>query len=209
MTFAQAEKAITGGPWKMGQGWAATLPAGFKAAKIRYAWEPDALWILADLPDDYITTRSTADNQDMWTLGDVFEIFVERQGARKYAELHVTPKNHRLHLLFPHGAIEKIRRDVSILPSFKQSPVGFESRVRRPRGRAAWQVLVKIPAKIIFPGKRFCEGVSLNISFSRYDYGRRGQDPVLSSTSPHRRTEFHNRPDWRGMILMPWKKPGG
>ncbi len=202
-TFPQAEKIITGGPWKMGQTWERALPTGFKAAKVRFAWEPDALWILADLPDDYITTRSTADNQDMWELGDVFEIFVERQGTRKYTELHVTPKNHRLHLLFPHGAITKVRKGTLSLSSFKQSAVGFESRVRRPRNRAAWQVLVKIPAKIIFPGKPLHEGASLNASFSRYDYGRRGQNPTLSSTSPHHNTEFHNHLDWREMFLAP------
>jgi hypothetical protein len=34
------------------------------------------------------------------------------------------------------------------------------------------------------------------IRFSRYDYTRGMGEPVLSSTSPHRRLDFHRQHEW-------------
>ena len=44
--------------------------------------------------DSHIFSHATADNQKMWTLGDVAEIFVKPGGSRDdYWEFHVTPNN--------------------------------------------------------------------------------------------------------------------
>jgi hypothetical protein len=39
-------------------------------------------------------------------------------------------------------------------------------------------------------------------SFSRYDYIRGRQEPILSSTSPHAWPDFHQREEWGTLIFV-------
>lgn len=199
--FAAATKCLNGDPWIMQQAWLATEEDALRAAMVRFGWEPDALWVLAELPDDFITSRSTGHNQDMWTLGDVFEIFIARRGSPFYLELHVTPHNHRLHLRLPNDGLEKIRSGQSTLNDFRRSPLAFDSWVQTSTDLNQWHVLARIPAKILPDGQSFAAGQSLELSFSRYDAGPDGAPDVLSSTSAHRELNYHRRHEWREVTL--------
>lgn len=59
-------------------------------------------------------------NERTWELGDVCELFLQLSGQSTYLELHVTPENHRLQLLWPLGGMEY---------------EGFPSRCRGPPAR--------------------------------------------------------------------------
>lgn len=199
--FAAAAQRLKCDPWIMRQAWLAKPDENLRAATVRFGWEPNALWVLADLPDDFITSRSTDHSQDMWTLGDVFEIFVARSGSPSYLELHVTPHNHRLHLHLTAEGMEKIRSGQSTLNEFRRPPSAFDSWVQKSTDLNQWQVLARIPANILPEGQSLAAGQSLELSFSRYDAGPEGAADVLSSTSAHRELNYHRRHEWREVVL--------
>lgn len=199
--FAEAAKKLSTESWTMQQGWLAKPDEKLRPASVRFGWENDAFWVLADLPDDFIASRSTDHNQDMWTLGDVFEIFIARNGSPHYLELHVTPNNHRLHLICSLENTQKIRDKKASLDDFRRPPSAFDSWVQKPKGQNKWQVLVRIPSSTLPDGKSFAAGDKLELSFSRYDAGPEGTPDILSSTSPHRELSYHRRHEWREVVL--------
>lgn len=201
--FAAARREITGGPWSLGQAWRVEPVNGLRCGTVRFGWDPDALWVLAELPDDYIITRSTGHDQRMWELGDVFEIFVQRQHSRYYLELHVTPKNHRLLLQWTKTGLAEVSAKRRLLEEFQRPGDLFESWVRVRKNPNRWQLLVRLPAAVLPGGSPFQPRQKLSVSFSRYDAGRKGTASILSSTSPHRKLDFHRRHEWRSVVLEP------
>ena len=199
--FASAAQGLKGEPWTMQQGWLIAPEKALRPATVRFGWEPSALWILAELTDDFITSRSTDHDQEMWRLGDVFEIFIARKNSPSYIELHVTPHNHRLHLCFPSDGVEKIRSEEATLDDFRSPPSAFDSWVLQSPDQHQWQVLARVPSSIVPDGQDFATGEKLELSFSRYDSGPDHTPEVLSSTSLHRELSFHRRHEWREVAL--------
>lgn len=201
--FAFAKKQITGGPWTMEQAWRATPENELRSGTVRFGWTPDALWVVAELTDKHIASSSTTHNQDMWALGDVFEIFVARRGSPRYLELHVTPNNHRLHLRWTERDFAQVRKKQKSVADFHAEPDAFQSWVRRYPEGSGWQVLARIPATIFPGGLAFRAGQRFAFSFSRYDAGPEETPKILSSTSPHRKLNYHRRHEWRTVLLGP------
>ncbi len=116
----------------LGQHWAGHPDPGFRPCSVRVSWIERALHVMADLTDDESFSHATGDNQKMWTLGDVFEMFVQLEGRCDYAELHVTPNNHRLHLALP-GVLGRATPDSEPLSfeAMRVHPVGFDSSKNR------------------------------------------------------------------------------
>lgn len=199
--FASAAQFLKAEPWIMQQGWLTAPEKALRPTTVRFGWEPTALWILADLTDDFITSQSTDHDQEMWRLGDVFEIFIARKDSPFYIELHVTPHNHRLHLCFPHDGLGKIRTGQATLDDFRRPPSAFDSWVLQAPEQNQWRVLARVPSSILPDGCAFATGERLELSFSRYDSGPNGTPDVLSSTSLHRELNFHRRHEWREVVL--------
>ena len=199
--FAAALREITGGPWTMGQAWRAEPESDMHPGKVRFGWTPDALWVLATLPDDHVASRSTKHNQDMWSLGDVFEVFVARARSPLYLELHVTPNNHRLHLRWTKRNFDKVRHKEKTVADFHADPGAFQSWVRRSNTVKGWEVLVCLPASLWPDDRKFAPGQKLRASFSRYDTSPGRAKPILSSTTPHRKASYHRRHEWRTLVL--------
>jgi hypothetical protein len=188
-------------PWKMQQAWLAKEVRGFQAGTVSMAWQPDALYVLALLPDREIFSRSSADGQELWTLGDVFEIFVRRENSPTYLELHVSPNGHQLHLRWTEAGMQRIKDKKAVLKDFMADSREFESRVFPLGRRKGWAVFARIPARILPDGAAFAAGEVLSISFSRYDTDGRGENAVLSSTSPHEKLSYHRLHEWRKIVL--------
>jgi hypothetical protein len=186
----------------MQQAWLEREEENFRAGSVSLAWQPDALWVSALLPDDQIFSASTADGQELWTLGDVFEIFLRRADSEDYLELHVTPNSYQLHLRWPAGGLDKVRNGTATLRDFMADPRAFSAEVTKLPQTGGWAVLVNIPTSIV-PGiaTSFSPGQKLAISLSRYDADGNGQNPVLSSTSPHKKLSFHRLQEWRQIVL--------
>lgn len=160
------------------------------------AWEPRGLRVVADLPDREVFSESSSHGQKLWMLGDVFEIFLQREGSSRYLELHVSPNNHRLHLRWSSDSFQRVREGAATVEDVAGDPHAFGSEViRLPRG-GGWRVIAFVPASIVPGGKPFREGDLLRMSLSRYDADGNGGNPILSSTSPHEAASYHRRHEW-------------
>ncbi len=92
------------------QHWRKTPESGLKPGHAKLGRQQNALWALAEMEDDDIYNLADGHNQPTWELGDVFEVFAQREGEPAYIEVHVTPENYRLHLRFPdETVIQRIR----------------------------------------------------------------------------------------------------
>lgn len=190
--------ASKGAEFELGQPWAENVQAAFRPAAVRLAWTPDALLVEAELTDDEVFSSARNDNDPLWQMGDVFEIFAMVEGRKDYVELHVAPNNRRMHLRLP-GVGGRATPDSPPLTfeEMKVTPVGFLSEATRTS--SGWRVKASIPAKALgLPA--FSEGQRLRISFCRYDASS-GGEPVLSTTSAHPVVAFHRPDEWMKVIL--------
>lgn len=177
------DTAGEGAVFHLAQSWRPHTEPLFRPGLVRLAWQPAFLLVVADLVDEEVLTGATADNQRMWELGDVFEMFVKAEGRDDYVELHATPNGRRLHLRFP-GARAA-------------DPAAFHAEASiAPDG---WRVTARIPAGVAGLDC-YRAGLALRASFCRYDAGT-GTPPVLSSTSPHPVPSFHRPDEWPRIVL--------
>lgn len=181
----------------LSQPWRTEPEPGFLPATVHLSWVPTALLIRAAMDDAHVFTHATADNQRMWELGDVFEIFLMLEGRHDYAELHVTPQNHRMHLHLP-GPEGRPPANLKPLPfETMLQPVSFSSEARAtPTG---WAIAARVPAHAL-NRKTFRKGDRLRVSFGRYD-ATPGKSPILSTTAAHLTRAFHRPQDWTPIRL--------
>ncbi len=174
------------------QGWQETPSPNFRGGEVRVGWNAAGLWVWAQMTDDSIVCGATADNQRLWMLGDVFEIFVRDLDGEEYLELHTDPAGFRLQLRFAsERVVTQLRNhEIALQDLVVETPL-FQSKARVRAG--GWDVLACVTA---------VRGRNLSASFSRYDYSRDGGDPVLSSTSAHRQVNFHDQSAWRSLRLV-------
>ncbi len=182
------------------QSWLREPEAAFRPAEVVLGWTPAALHVRARLADDEILSAASADNQRLWQLGDVFEMFILVEGREDYLELHVSPNNKRMHQRFPRAPSAPLA-DASARPTtFAERlvhPVGFESEVTRvPDG---WTVAATIPADALGLDS-LRAGLRLRAAFARYDVAS-DRAEVLSSTAPHPEPAFHRPHEWTALRL--------
>ncbi len=185
-----------GARFRLSQSWTKEQ-AGFQPTVVDVSWNEQELTIRASLEDETVTSSSTRDNQKMWELGDVFEMFLQLEGRRGYIELHVTPNNHRLHLKLPGPSGLDATGRTRAFHEMLVEPVGFESRVERIPG--GWRVEARVPPEA-FGMRRFDAGTRMAMSFCRYDAGG-GRETVASSSSPHPVFSFHRPAEWAMCVL--------
>lgn len=172
----------------------------FSSGTVRIVWCPEALLVRADLLDGEVVTRATGDSQYFWELGDVFEIFLEADGAGYYTEMHVAPGNHRMHMRIRPEDYQSMKAGTLTPADLMLRPPEFESRCEVVPG--GWAVEAVIPSETVQPGGRISRDSLWRASFSRYDAGPDGRAPVLSSTSRHEgKINFHARADWRTLCF--------
>ena len=184
---------------ELGQPWRMKPEAEFRAGRVRMGWRDEALLVLAELEDEDIFSRATGPNQRTWELGDVFEIFLRPVEQSAYVEFHVTPDNHRLALRFPdEETVRGAQLSDGFEPFFLEGNV-IESRAWVLAAQKKWFVFARIPAGIVCDYPQGLMGQKWLFSFSRYDYRKGCERPVLSTSSLHQQTNFHCQPAWYGM----------
>lgn len=163
---------------------------------IRVGWRDSALLLFAELTDTDIFTHATADNQRLWELGDVFEIFLRPITQESYVELQVAPNNKRLQLRYPNTEAVAQARKLGTADHFVIHGKAFLSSTWVCADNQKWFVYAKIPVKTVCEKARLLSGVEWLFSFSRYDYTRNGIAPVISSASLHTKADFHRQTEW-------------
>lgn len=53
--------------------------------------------------------RAPSLNERIWKMGDIAEFFLKKTATGRYLELHVTPENQRLQLVWPLGGLDRFR----------------------------------------------------------------------------------------------------
>jgi len=179
------------------QSWRPRPQAAFAPAVVSLGWRGNSLLVFAELTDRDIFTHAKKPNQRMWELGDVFEIFLCPVRQAAYYEFHVTPNNQWLQLRFGDSSVVKKLQKTNDFTSCVITKKVFHSWVWLRRKEQKWFVYAEIPATVI------CEHKSKRgpwlFSFGRYDYTRDRKAPVISSTSPHTKPNFHARHEWEKM----------
>jgi hypothetical protein len=186
----------------LAQGWLEKEEKHFAPAQVAIGWRGKSLLVFAELTDKDIFTRAKKPNQKMWELGDVFEMFLAVSGQPTYYEFHVTPNNLWLQLRFRDSTVvDELRKTGDFKPCLITKKVFHSNVWRRPKERR-WFVLVEIPAKAICVTKAEAKRTLWDFSFSRYDYTRKPQRRVISSTSRHKKPNFHARKEWNRMKFV-------
>lgn len=179
-------------PWRAGE-----PEPGFQPGWARIRWQETGLYY--DLVFLGAGARNSARrlNERTWELGDVGEIFVQSGHGPDYLELHVTPENCRLQLLWPAGGIVRVRSKAATLDEFMVSqPDWVQSRTHV--GSGFWTIQATVPpARLgLF---RLHAGQCFRTAVCRY-HAQAGE-PVLSSTASLPIPFFHQREGWHSLLL--------
>jgi hypothetical protein len=204
-------------PIPLQQAWLDAPEPDFAPATVRTGWRDDTFLVLADLTDADIVTRATRHSERFWELGDTFEMFLQPGDARAYAEFHVTPNNLRLHLRFEAPPSPRAGAAVDPFGVSLAHADAFRSRTWVNTDAARWWVLAEIPVAVVAglpagpmgAAPRPLAGVTWRVSFSRYDYTRGRERPVISSSSPHSEPRFHRPDEWRRLEFAGPAGPAG
>jgi len=192
--WASIEAHLQNGPQlNFHQAWETEPHPGLRPANVRVAHDGRRVLVLGTLGDDELHCTATASGQNMWELGDVFEIFFRQLPEEPYYEFHCTPNGHNLQLRWPSASayFDKVTR----LAEAKIMEPLFDYRVRPVAG--GWQVYAELDVETLFPGTGALAGHSWLMSFSRYDCDQAGSKPVLSSTSRHQPFgSYHRQEHW-------------
>jgi hypothetical protein len=179
------------------QAWRSDLEPGFRPMRVKTGWTRDALYVLAEIEDADIFNPEKQFNALSFMKGDVFEMFLRPCDQDAYFEFHVTPENQKLQLRFPSAAAFAVARaQPGLPPEWFISHRVIESRVRVNTATQRWEVAAEIPLDLICEASQPRCDTRWLFSFSRYDYTRGQENPVLSSTSPHKVLSFHRQEEW-------------
>ena len=143
--------------------------------------------------DSDIFSTATADDQKMWTLGDVAEFFVKPGVDRTdYWELHVTPNDFIMDIHIPDRA------------RFQAGAVSWNDVIAPSSGATKrvdvcdgfWCVELCIPwAAFASPGIP-AAGATWQFAVCRYNYNGGLDNPEHSSTAPLTNPSFHHYEDF-------------
>ena len=171
------------------QAWRDQPEPDYEPASVRLGWRDDALLIFAELQDRDIWNTATKLNDRVFLLGDTFEMFLQRGGDEGYGEFHVSPDNVRMQLVF-HAPVDIHHPIVQVDPNLLKTQVWKLPDANR------WYIYAEIPGSAVSGAKKSLAGETWKCSFSRYDYTHGKQNPVLSSSSLHRKIDFHRVYEW-------------
>jgi hypothetical protein len=181
------------------QAWRKKAEPHFAPMLVRIGWRDDMLLLFAELTDADILTHATANNQRLWELGDAFEVFLRPRTQGSYVELQVAPNNKRLQLRYPNTRAVTHARKLGATDHLLIRGKAFVSSTWVCAAEKKWYVFVKVPAKTVCEQAKLSPGIEWLFSFSRYDYTRTRKRPVISSTSLHKKPDFHRQAEWRIM----------
>ena len=183
------------------QGWRPAGPEpGFNPGWARIGWHGSFLRYDAVLAGRDFRNRARRLNERTWELGDICEIFLQVSGQPLYIELHITPENQRLQLLWPADGLERFRSGAAPLSNFTIDHGDWvQSAVHVAPDY--WVAQALIPANVLgLP--LFHPQLALDTTVCRYDHSGR-PDPVYSATAPLTEPAYHRRQEWQRLVLEP------
>ena len=183
----------------LGQSWrVGGTQEGFNLGWARIQWSRSALHYDLILLGSRPHNRAVKLNERTWELGDVAEIFLHAPGLGRYVEVHITPENQRLQLLWPAGGLDRVRQNQSPLDEFTVDAADW-IQSSTYLGPGFWVVHAVIPFSTL--GLKSQNDLPpLGTAVCRYDYST-PSSPVLSSTAPLREPDYHRVEEWQKLAL--------
>ncbi len=192
-TTAWTTPEALGPDWRpLEQAWREQPEKDFNAGWAHLRWYPGGLLVEGLFHGAHQTNAARRLNERTWELGSVFEFFLRADGCEHYLELHVTPENQRLQLLWPEGGLEAFRAGRAALADFLvNDPAWVTSETRVARDH--WAVRLEIPFHCI----GLAPSATLPAMYAavcRYDLAT-GRE-VLSSTARLPAPNYHLQAHW-------------
>lgn len=180
------------------QAWLPVAQDGFLPARVRTGWTDEGLVVWGELDDADIFNPVTEFNEAAFLQGDVFELFLRPRGQDAYFEFHISPENQLFQLRIPLTNYFQTQRaqGMGALNDLKIKQPVVQSRVKVDREGNRWSVLAHVPFTAVIESVLPKPAGPWLFSFSRYDYTRGEPKPIISSTSPHVRADFHRQQEW-------------
>jgi hypothetical protein len=176
-----------------------TVPKAPRKGMLAYlVWDDDALYYAGSMTDAELRAFGTHRNDSLWK-GDVFELFLKPSAERpEYYEFQANPRGIVFEAAFP-------RRGHQFPGGFKsagelgsKAVVTLKGTLDQPGDKdERWIVEGRIPWTAFTPtGGRPKPDDEWLFAICRYDFGPDGTDPILMSSAPLTRSEFHRYEDY-------------
>jgi hypothetical protein len=192
--------ADLGSHWhQLGQHWRPAPEAGLNPGWARIRWNDSGLLYEAVFLQRKPGNRARRLNERTWELGDLCEFFLQETTTGRYLELHVTPENQRLQLVWPPGGLDRFRTGTAPLEDFLVPDSGW---VESAATVAAdhWTARAFVPYSCLGLGHTARLPV-LRTAVCRYD---RSLGPeLLSSTARLTEPNYHRHQEWSELRLRP------
>jgi hypothetical protein len=190
--------ADLGADWvELGQAWRAAPEPGFNRGWGRIRWDEFGLHFEACFLQRAPSNRATGLNQRTWEMGDIAEFFLQETATGRYLELHVTPENQRLQLVWPLGGLDRFRAGAARLDDFLVTdPHWVRSAAQVQLDH--WTASAHVPFAGL--GLKASEQLpALRAAVCRYD---RSLGPeLLSSTARLTEPNYHRHSEWTELRL--------
>ena len=171
---------------------------GFNPGLARIHWNDTELSYDVIMLGSRPANRARRLNERTWELGDVCEVFVQAVGAESYVELHVTPENQRLQLLWPAGGLARFRNNAAPLEDFAIAQTDWV-KTGTHIGPGFWVAHAVIPLTC-FGLTSLTPASGFRTAVCRYDCDPCGTT-FLSTTAPLRAADYHCTADWQYLVL--------
>ncbi len=193
-----ASPANLGPDWvELRQSWLAASEANFNRGWARIRWDQAGLLFETVFLQRNPANHARQLNERTWELGDIAEFFLQEVAGGRYLELHVTPENQRLQLLWPPDGLARFRAGTAALEQFTVGDpnwVSSETQVEKTH----WAARAYVPFRCLglAPGAQLG---GLRTAVCRYD---RSHGPeILSSTARLSEPNYHRIAEWAQLQL--------
>jgi hypothetical protein len=177
-----------------------SLAGTFNPGAARISWIESAVVVDFGFAGTRPQNRARQLNELTHELGDVGEIFLQALGANHYVEIHVTPENQRLQLVWTDERVDAVRKARATLQQFTISDPSWVRSTTKVT-ESCWSARTIVPVENLIPGgRKFDAGTALLACVCRYDVSD-GATPVLSSTADFQAQRFHHRAAWHRVVL--------
>lgn len=198
-TTAWPTPETLGPDWQpLEQAWREQPEDDFKPGWARLRWHAGGLLVEGVFRGKQQANAARRLNERTWELGSIFEFFLLAEGYDRYLELHVTPENQRLQLLWPDDGLEAFRAGRATLTDFLVAdPAWVKSETQLARDH--WAVRLEVPFRCLglAPGASL---PAMRAAVCRYDLGS-GRE-VLSSTARLPSPNYHLQGHWSRLQLV-------
>lgn len=148
--------------------------------------------------DSDIFSTATANQQRMWQLGDVVEVFVKPGLDRTdYWEVHVTPNGFLMDLLIPSRAGTASGEHTWGEIVAPESGTTYQAKV----GNGWWSAELTIPWSAFGETGIPATGTIWQVAVCRYNYNGGLEDPELSSTAPLTQASYHRYEEYTNIAF--------